>query len=127
MRDHHVVYRIADLEHPRPEKLFQTSGQYDGIAFSSDHKALYVSNWNPAGLIRIDLQTGQATPLVLDFKHRSLVRQIYQSVKENLYSRFAEQSRSCGRRISTATAAKGKNYRLSSHILDITRESRHRE
>lgn len=33
MRDHHVVYRIADLEHPRPEKLFQTSGQYDGIAF----------------------------------------------------------------------------------------------
>lgn len=122
MRDHHVVYRIADLEHPRPEKLFQTSGQYDGIAFSSDHKALYVSNWNPAGLIRIDLQTGQATPLVLDLE-TPLVGPADISVSEGkIYIPDLPNSRVLVVEESVQQqAAKGKNYRLSSHILDITR------
>lgn len=59
----HVIYCINDLNNPQPEKVITVPGQYDGIAFSSDKKSLYITNWTPAGLSRVDLQTGMLSPL----------------------------------------------------------------
>lgn len=64
--DAHVVYRIADLKNPVAERWMEMSGQYDGLAVASDGKALYVTNWTPAQVSRIDLNTRQLSPL--DFK-----------------------------------------------------------
>ncbi len=64
--DAHVVYRIADLKNPVAEKWMEVPGQYDGLAVASDGKALYVTNWTPAQVSRIDLNTRQLSPL--DFK-----------------------------------------------------------
>lgn len=64
--DSHVVYRIADLEKPVAEKLVEVPGQYDGLAASSDGKALYVTNWTPAQVSRIDLETRTLVPLAID-------------------------------------------------------------
>ncbi len=59
----HVIYRIADLEAPQPEALISTPGQYDGIAFSKDGESLYVTNWAPAEIARLDLRSGVLTPV----------------------------------------------------------------
>lgn len=64
--DAHVVYRVANLEKPVAEKWMDVPGQYDGLALSSDGKALYVTNWTPAGVSRIDLATRALTPLGID-------------------------------------------------------------
>ncbi|CCZ47385.1 predicted protein [Bacteroides sp. CAG:661] len=64
--DAHVVYRIADLKNPVAERWMEMPGQYDGLAVASDGKALYVTNWTPAQVSRIDLNTRQLSPL--DFK-----------------------------------------------------------
>ena len=61
----HVVYRIGDLRNPVAEPFVAVPGQYDGIAFSSDGKSLYVTNWAPAGLSRIDMQTRTVEPVAL--------------------------------------------------------------
>lgn len=61
----HVVYRIADLKNPVAEKWMEMPGQYDGLAVASDGKALYVTNWMPAQVSRIDLNTRQLSPLDL--------------------------------------------------------------
>ena len=53
-----VVYRIADLSAPAPEKLFEQAGQYDGIALSADGKMLYVTSWVPSGVFAYDLTAG---------------------------------------------------------------------
>lgn len=63
--DAHVVYRIADLKNPVVEKWMEMPGQYDGLAVASDGKALYVTNWTPAQVSRIDLNTRQLSPLDL--------------------------------------------------------------
>lgn len=63
--DAHVVYRIADLLNPVAEKWMEVPGQYDGLAVASDGKALYVTNWTPAQVSRIDLNTRQLSPLDL--------------------------------------------------------------
>ena len=63
--DAHVVYRIADLKNPVTEKWMEVPGQYDGLAVASDGKALYVTNWTPAQVSRIDLNTRQLSPLDL--------------------------------------------------------------
>lgn len=63
--DAHVVYRIADLKNPVAEKWMEMPGQYDGLAVASDGKALYVTNWTPAQVSRIDLNTRQISPLDL--------------------------------------------------------------
>lgn len=54
-----VVYVIPDIQNPVPEKLITEAGQYDGIALSPDRKTLYVTNWSPAGVYSIDLDTKQ--------------------------------------------------------------------
>lgn len=64
--DAHVVYRVADLEKPVAEKWMDVSGQYDGLALSSDGKSLYVTNWTPAQVSRIDLATRTLIPLAID-------------------------------------------------------------
>ncbi|WP_162992823.1 SMP-30/gluconolactonase/LRE family protein [Alistipes megaguti] len=64
-RSEHVIYRIADLQNPVAEPFVTVPGQYDGIAFSGDGKSLYVTNWAPAGISRIDMQTREITPVEL--------------------------------------------------------------
>lgn len=64
--DVHVVYRIPDINAPVPEKVVSVPGQYDGIALSGDSSALYVTNWTPAGLSRVDLKTGVVSPVAVD-------------------------------------------------------------
>lgn len=60
-----VIYRIADINTPKVEKFITVAGQYDGIALSADKKVLYVTNWNPAGVYSIDMETRAITPLNL--------------------------------------------------------------
>lgn len=64
-KSEHVIYRIADLQSPVAEPFVTVPGQYDGIAFSGDGKSLYVTNWAPAGISRIDMQTRGITPVGL--------------------------------------------------------------
>lgn len=65
-QEKHVIYRIADLGNPVPQKVVTIPGQYDGIALSEDKSALYVTNWTPAGLLKIDLRTGSMTPVEIN-------------------------------------------------------------
>lgn len=60
-----VVYYIADLKQPKPEKFITESGQYDGLVLSSDKKTMYVTNWVPAGVYAIDMETKSVKPLEL--------------------------------------------------------------
>ena len=62
----HVIYRVADLRQPVAEPWIKVPGQYDGIAFSSDGRTLYVTNWAPAGVSAIDLETLEMQPVELD-------------------------------------------------------------
>lgn len=66
--DAHVIYRIADLSNPVAEPFVALPGQYDGIAFSGDGKSLYVTNWSPAGLSRIDLATSAVEPVAIELE-----------------------------------------------------------
>lgn len=75
----HVVYRISDLtNNPQPEKLVTVPGQYDGIAFASDGASLYVTNWTPAGISRINLRNGDLLPVGLSLRKAYPVRLISQ-------------------------------------------------
>ena len=58
-----VIYRIDNLSQPVTQKLTEITGQYDGIAFSSDGKSLIVTNWTPAQLSKIDLGNGRVSPM----------------------------------------------------------------
>lgn len=61
----HVVYCIENLDNPKLEKQIDVPGQYDGLALSSDGKALYVTNWTPAQVYRLSLADGTLSPLNL--------------------------------------------------------------
>lgn len=63
-----VIYRIGDLSNPEAEPFVSVPGQYDGIAFSGDGKWLYVTNWTPAGVSRINMQTREITPVELSLE-----------------------------------------------------------
>lgn len=58
-----VIYRIDNLSQPVTQKLTEITGQYDGIAFSSDSKSLIVTNWTPAQLSKIALSNGRVSPM----------------------------------------------------------------
>lgn len=60
-----VIYRIANLDAPVAEKFITEPGQYDGITLSADKKSLYVTNWVPAGVYRIDVASKSMTKLQL--------------------------------------------------------------
>lgn len=64
----HVVYRIENLDNPKLEKQIDVPGQYDGLALSSDGKALYVTNWTPAQVYRLNLTDGSLSPLKLSLE-----------------------------------------------------------
>lgn len=64
-KSEHVIYRIGDLQNPVAEPFVTVPGQYDGIAFSSDGKWLYVTNWAPAGVSRINVETRAIEPVDL--------------------------------------------------------------
>lgn len=61
-----VIYRIENLENPSIQKLTNTAGQYDGIALAANGKSLYITNWNPAQISRMDLSDGSFSPLTID-------------------------------------------------------------
>ncbi len=67
-RSEHIIYRIPDLQNPVAEPFVTLPGQYDGIAFSSDGQSLYVTNWAPAGVSRIDLQSRTVEPVGLSLE-----------------------------------------------------------
>ena len=67
-RSEHIIYRIPDLQNPGAEPFVTLPGQYDGIAFSSDGQSLYVTNWAPAGVSRIDLQSRTVEPVGLSLE-----------------------------------------------------------
>lgn len=58
-----VIYQIPDIIFPKVEKFIAEAGQYDGIALSVDKKTLYVTNWNPAGVYSINMDTKIMSPL----------------------------------------------------------------
>lgn len=62
-QDKHTIYRVTDLTQPKLEKVIEIPGQYDGIAFSTDKSTLYITNWSPAGLSKIDLKSGKTVPV----------------------------------------------------------------
>lgn len=64
-KSEHVIYRIGDLQNPVAEPFVTVPGQYDGIAFSADGKWLYVTNWAPAGVSRINVETRAIEPVDL--------------------------------------------------------------
>ncbi|MEG1950778.1 MAG: hypothetical protein RR137_10515 [Odoribacter sp.] len=66
--DKNVIYRIADLDRPRPERFITVPGQYDGIALSTNKEALYITNWSPAQISKVDLKSKRMTPLNLSLK-----------------------------------------------------------
>lgn len=70
--DKNIIYRIADLNVPRPERFITVPGQYDGIALSSNKEALYITNWSPAQISKVDLKSKKITPLDLSLE-RGLV------------------------------------------------------
>lgn len=56
-----VLYIIRNMENPEPEKFVNIPGQYDGLAVSTDKKSIYMSNWSPGELVKIDLSSRKKT------------------------------------------------------------------
>lgn len=67
-KDVNVVYRIKNLSNPSPEKFIEVSGQYDGIALSKDRKSIYLTNWTPAQISRLNLSDKSLVPLELNLQ-----------------------------------------------------------
>lgn len=63
--ENNVIYRISDIENPILEKFTSVQGQYDGIAFSSDRKYIYITNWTPAEVAKIDITNGEISPVAI--------------------------------------------------------------
>ena len=66
-KNENVVYCVADLKHPVPQRVSEVSGQYDGIAPAADGN-LYVTNWAPAQLARLNLKDGTIVPFKLSLQ-----------------------------------------------------------
>lgn len=60
------IYVISDMANPQPELLVTVSGKYDGIAVSPDKKHLFVSNWEPSGIYKIDLTVTEKRPVKIE-------------------------------------------------------------
>lgn len=61
--DANVIYQISDLTQPAPQMFITTPGQYDGIALSADKKTMYITNWAPAEVSAVNMETKTVTPL----------------------------------------------------------------
>ena len=66
--DANIIYQITDLTTPTPQPFITIPGQYDGIALSGDKKTMYITNWTPAGISAINMNTKEITPLQVDDK-----------------------------------------------------------
>lgn len=84
--DNNVIYQITDLSKPVPEKFITTPGQYDGIALSADKKTMYITNWTPAQVCAVDMNTRKITPL--DISRETAVRpgRYHGSLRNDVYS-----------------------------------------
>lgn len=67
-KDVNVVYRIKNLSNPSPEKFIEVSGQYDGVALSKDRKSIYLTNWTPAQISRLNLSDKSLVPLKINLQ-----------------------------------------------------------
>lgn len=61
--DDNVVYVVDDIANPVPRKLTERAAQYDGLAKIEGSNYLYVSNWSPAEVLKIDLRSGESEVL----------------------------------------------------------------
>lgn len=64
IKKENVVYCIADMKRPKLQRVTELMGQYDGLA-KADDTTLYVSNWSPAQLARLNLTDGTIEPVAL--------------------------------------------------------------
>ncbi len=69
--DANTVYAIKNMKNPKPEKLIEPAGQYDGLAISADGNTLYVSNWTPVAIQSIDLKSKQIKTLEMENEMKS--------------------------------------------------------
>ena len=67
-KDVNVVYRIKNLSNPSSEKFIEVSGQYDGVALSKDRKSIYLTNWTPAQISRLNLSDKSLVPLKINLQ-----------------------------------------------------------
>lgn len=58
-----VIYKIGDMANPKLEKFVDIPGQYDGIATSSDGDYIYITNWAPASVSKVNLSDRSVTPV----------------------------------------------------------------
>lgn len=62
--DDNVIYVIDDLDSPSAEKLIDIPGQYDGLAFSEDGSTMYFTNWTPATIMAMDMESKKISEIV---------------------------------------------------------------
>ena len=77
--DDNVVYVINDLKNPKPEKLINKPGMYDGIQISEDKNTLYVSNWTPVEIIGVNLKDKSISTVITNSKLKSVADFTYQN------------------------------------------------
>lgn len=61
-----VIYYISDFDQPVPQKFISEAGQYYSITMSPDNKTMYVTNWSPSGIAKINMDTKAIDYMVLD-------------------------------------------------------------
>lgn len=61
-----VIYYISDFDQPMPQKFINEAGQYYSITMSPDNQTMYVTNWSPSGIAKIDMNTKAIDYMVLD-------------------------------------------------------------
>lgn len=61
-----VIYYISDFDQPVPQKFINEAGQYYSITMSPDNQTMYVTNWSPSGIAKINMDTKAIDYMVLD-------------------------------------------------------------
>lgn len=61
-----VIYYISDFDQPVPQKFITDAGQYYSITMSPDNNTMYVTNWSPSGIAKINMDTKAIDYMVLD-------------------------------------------------------------
>lgn len=66
--EENVIYVVNDLDSPSIEKLINIPGQYDGLAFSEDGNTLYFTNWAPATIMAMDMESKKISEITPDLE-----------------------------------------------------------
>ncbi|WP_158712752.1 SMP-30/gluconolactonase/LRE family protein [Parabacteroides pacaensis] len=61
-----VIYYISDFDQPVAQKFINEAGQYYSITMSPDNQTMYVTNWSPSGIAKINMDTKAIDYMVLD-------------------------------------------------------------